>query len=171
MNYRLFFICFFILNASVININAQNVSPKKRIYGIVIKGGHVIDAKNNINEVMDIATEIASPSQKGQPVQEPKIALIAKNIDTALALQVVNAKGMYVSPGLIDLHTHVFYGHSKNDYLGNGSIAVIPDSYTFRTGVTTVVDAGGAGQFGRGRFVGGMCRQVLDELDQPERGS
>jgi dihydroorotase len=78
-------------------------------------------------------------------LQEPKIALIAKNIDTALALQVVNAKGMYVSPGLIDIHTHVFYGHSKSDYLSNGSIAVIPDSYTFRTGVTTVVDAGGAG--------------------------
>ncbi len=145
MNYRLFFICFFILNASVIDVNAQNVSPKKRIYGIVIKGGHVIDPKNNINEVMDIATEIAPPSIKGQPAVEPKIALIAKNIDTALALQVVNARGMYVSPGLIDIHTHVFYGHSKSDYLSNGSIAVIPDSYTFRTGVTTVVDAGGAG--------------------------
>ena len=113
MNYRLFFICFFILNASVIDVNAQNVSPKKRIYGIVIKGGHVIDPKNNINEVMDIATEIAPPSIKGQPAVEPKIALIAKNIDTALALQVVNAKGMYVSPGLIDIHTHVFYGIQK----------------------------------------------------------
>lgn len=143
--YRLFFICFLALMTSGFEAFSQSLAAKKRIYGIVIKGGHVIDPKNNINEVMDIATEIAPPTQKGQPVVEPKIALIAKNIDTTLALQVVNAKGMYVSPGLIDLHTHVFYGHSKNDYLGNGSIAVIPDSYTFRTGVTTVVDAGGAG--------------------------
>lgn len=48
-------------------------------------------------------------------------------------------------PGIIDVHTHVFYGPSRTDYLSNGSISVVPDNYTFRTGVTTVVDAGGAG--------------------------
>ena len=142
---KLFFICFIALIGSGIETYSQNFAAKKRIYGIVIKGGHLIDPKSNINEPMDIATEIATPSVMGQPAVEPRIALIAKNIDTALALQVVNAKGMYVTPGLIDIHTHVFYGHSKTDYLSNGSIAVLPDSYTFRTGVTTVVDAGGAG--------------------------
>ncbi len=145
IKYRFFFLSFLLLSVSGFEAYSQDPVSKKRIYGIVIKGGHVIDPKNNINEVMDIATEIASPSINGKLGAEPKIALIAKNIDTALALQVVNAKGMYVSPGLIDIHTHVFYGHSKTDYLSNGSIAVIPDSYTFRTGVTTVVDAGGAG--------------------------
>ncbi|HQS50716.1 MAG TPA: hypothetical protein PLN99_02375, partial [Daejeonella sp.] len=119
--YRLFFVCFLTLTVSGFEVYSQSLAAKKRIYGIVIKGGHVIDPKNNINEVMDIATEIAPPSIEGQPAVEPKIALIAKNIDTALALQVVNAKGMYVSPGLIDIHTHVFYGHSKSDYLSNGS--------------------------------------------------
>lgn len=142
---RKLFLLGILLIYSFCKLNAQSPSSPKRIYGIVIKGGHVIDPKNNINEKMDIAIEIAAPSAMGRPITEPKIALIAKNIDTALALQVVNAKGMYVTPGLIDIHTHVFYGHSKTDYLSNGSIAVLPDSYTFRTGVTTVVDAGGAG--------------------------
>jgi len=55
-------------------------------YSIVIKGGHVIDAKNNIDGVMDVA------------VQDGKIAKVDKNIDTSGALQIVDAKGMYVTP-------------------------------------------------------------------------
>ncbi len=102
-------------------------------YRIIIKGGHLIDAKNNIDEVMDIA------------VQDGKIARIAKNIDTTLAAQTVNARGMYVTPGLIDIHAHVFYGSEPDNYLSNGMVAVLPDQSTFRSGVTTVVDAGGAG--------------------------
>lgn len=102
-------------------------------YRIIIKGGHVIDAKNNINEVMDVA------------IQGGKIVRVAKNIDTLLALQIVNARGMYVTPGLIDLHAHVFYGFDPDSYLSGGTVAVLPDQSTFRSGVTTVVDAGGAG--------------------------
>lgn len=102
-------------------------------YRILIKGGHVIDAKNNINDVMDVA------------IQDGKIARVAKNIDTVLAQQVVNARGMFVTPGLIDLHTHVFYGFDPDSYLSGGTVAVLPDQSTFRSGVTTVVDAGGAG--------------------------
>jgi len=70
----------------------------QRPFRILIKGGHVIDPKNNINEKMDIA------------IQEGKIARVAKHIDTAQAVQVVDAAGMYVTPGLIDIHAHVFYG-------------------------------------------------------------
>ncbi|WP_276347008.1 amidohydrolase/deacetylase family metallohydrolase [Daejeonella sp. JGW-45] len=103
------------------------------VYRIVIKGGHVIDAKNNINELMDIA------------IQDGKIARVAKNIDTALAAQTVNARGMFVTPGLIDIHAHVFYGFEPDHYLSNGTVAVLPDQSTFKSGVTTVVDAGGAG--------------------------
>ncbi|MGV3686365.1 MAG: amidohydrolase/deacetylase family metallohydrolase [Daejeonella sp.] len=102
-------------------------------YRIVIKGGHVVDAKNNINELMDIA------------IQDGKIARVAKNIDTALAAQTVNARGMFVTPGLIDIHAHVFYGFEPDHYLSNGTVAVLPDQSTFKSGVTTVVDAGGAG--------------------------
>ncbi|WP_276361636.1 amidohydrolase/deacetylase family metallohydrolase [Daejeonella sp. H1SJ63] len=99
---------------------------------ILIKGGHVIDAKNNINEVMDIA------------IYEGKIAKVAKNIQSSSGMQIVNAKGLYVTPGLIDLHTHVFAGTENGSY-SNGSAALSPDGFTFRSGVTTVVDAGGAG--------------------------
>ncbi|GAB3265635.1 amidohydrolase/deacetylase family metallohydrolase [Larkinella harenae] len=102
-------------------------------YSIVIKGGQVIDPKNNINAVMDVA------------ISEGKIALVAKNIDARQAKQVVNAKGMYVTPGLIDLHGHVYFGTEPNHYLSNGLTAVVPDGFTFRVGVTTIVDAGGAG--------------------------
>lgn len=119
------FLLLLLLSASASSLLGQNQNSKQKIYGIVIKGGYVIDPKNNINELMDIVIQAASANQQGQLSLEPRIALIAKNIDTALAIQVVDAKGMYVTPGFIDIHTHVFYGPSKSDYLGNGSIADI----------------------------------------------
>ena len=102
-------------------------------YDIVIKGGHVVDAKNNIDAVMDVA------------IGHGKIIQVANNIDAKLATQVVDARGMYVTPGLIDLHAHVFFGTEPDHYLSNGMAAVVPDGFTFRVGVTTVADAGGAG--------------------------
>ncbi|HUX97175.1 MAG TPA: amidohydrolase/deacetylase family metallohydrolase [Bacteroidales bacterium] len=102
-------------------------------YNIVIKGGHVIDPKNNINELMDVA------------VKDGKIALLAKNIDPKEGIQVVDAKGMYVTPGLIDIHVHVYNGTKMDQQYMNGPNPVPPDGFTFRVGVTTVVDAGCAG--------------------------
>jgi dihydroorotase len=102
-------------------------------YDIVIKRGHVIDPKNNIDAVMDVA------------ITSGKIVKLATDIDIKQAAQVVNAKGLYVTPGLIDLHAHVFFGTEPDHYLSNGLVAVVPDGFTFRVGVTTVADAGGAG--------------------------
>jgi dihydroorotase len=102
-------------------------------YDIVIKGGHVIDPKNNIDAVMDVA------------ITAGKIVKLTNNIDTKQAAQIVDAKGLYVTPGLIDLHAHVFFGTEPDHYLSNGMVAVVPDGFTFRVGVTTVADAGGAG--------------------------
>ncbi len=102
-------------------------------YTIVIKGGHVIDPKNNIDEVMDVA------------IDSGKIKLVAKNVNPVGALQVVNAEGMYVTPGLIDIHTHDFWGTESNHQYENGNLAIQPDGFTFRNGVTTVVDAGSSG--------------------------
>lgn len=102
-------------------------------YDIVIKGGHVIDPKNSINSVMDIA------------IKDGKIALVATSIPAKDAVQVVAAKGLYVTPGIIDIHTHVFYGNHPDQYLMDATSAVVPDGFTFRNGVTTVVDAGSAG--------------------------
>ena len=108
------------------NVNAQS-------YSIVIKGGLVIDPKNGINEVMDIA------------IQDGKIASVAKNINATGAAQVINAKGLIVAPGLIDIHGHVFAGTQPDRYLSDGNGALMQDGYTFRVGVTTIVDCGGAG--------------------------
>jgi len=115
-------------------------------YAIVIKGGHVIDPKNGINEVMDIA------------VNDGKVVRVAKNIDASKSTQVVDAKGMYVTPGLIDPHVHVFYGTDPERAYGNGTMAIIPDGFTFRTGVTTVVDAGSSGW----RTFSDFKKQVID---------
>ena len=102
-------------------------------YNIVIKGGHVIDPKNNLNEPMDIA------------VKDGKIVLLARDIDPKEGIQVVDAKGMYVTPGLIDIHVHVYNGSEMDQQYMNGPNPVPPDGFTFRVGVTTVVDAGCAG--------------------------
>ena len=128
----------FLTIAFPVSIFAQHgpkAEPVKKAfsYAIVIKGGHVIDPKNNIDEISDIA------------IQDGKIALVAKNIDQNLAAQVVDAKGLYITPGLIDLHAHVFFGTQPDHYLSDGLVAVFPDPVTLRSGVTTVVDAGGPG--------------------------
>ena len=106
---------------------------RAQTYNIIIKGGYVIDPKNNINEVMDIA------------VKDGKIAMVAKNIDAKEGIQVVNAGGFYVTPGLIDMHVHVYQGTNLDQQYMNGPASVTPDGFTFRVGVTTVVDAGCAG--------------------------
>lgn len=109
------------------------VASHAQTYSILIKGGTVIDPKNNINQVMDVG------------IFEGKVKKVAKDIDPKEARQVVDAKGMYVTPGLIDIHGHVFFGTEPNHYLSNGLVALPPDGFTFRVGVTTIVDAGGAG--------------------------
>jgi dihydroorotase len=115
-------------------------------YKIIIKGGHVIDPKNNINEIMDIA------------IKDGKIMAVKKNIDSKEAIQVVNAKGLYVTPGLIDIHVHVFNGTKLDQQYSNGPLSVVPDGFTFRVGVTTVVDAGCAGW----RSFPDFKRQIID---------
>ena len=101
-------------------------------YDLVLQGGHVIDAKNNIDAVRDVA------------IRDGKIAAVAARIDPAQAFKVVNAAGLYVTPGLIDIHVHVYTGTGEpRSYAGDNSL--YPDGYTFRAGVTTVADAGCAG--------------------------
>lgn len=122
-----------LLFSLVIIFQIMNGLAHSQTYDIVIKGGHVIDPKNNIDEVIDIA------------VKDGKIVKIAKDIDISNATQKVNAKGLYVTPGLIDMHVHVFQGTNLDQEYMNGPSSVVPDGFTFRVGVTTVVDAGCAG--------------------------
>lgn len=102
-------------------------------FDVVIKGGHVIDPKNNIDELMDIA------------INDGVISRVAKNIDAQEGTQIVDAKGLVVTPGLIDIHGHNFFGTQPNRAYSNGFSALPPDGFTFRVGVTTIVDVGGAG--------------------------
>jgi dihydroorotase len=115
-------------------------------YSTIIKGGHVIDPKNNIDGIMDIA------------INDGKIALVALNIDAKEGKQVISAKDMYVTPGLIDMHVHVFYGTRYGKALMNGQSSVGPDEFSFRAGVTTFVDAGSSGWRGFEDFK----RQTID---------
>ncbi|HXU81415.1 MAG TPA: amidohydrolase/deacetylase family metallohydrolase [Polyangia bacterium] len=102
-------------------------------YQLLIKGGHVIDARNGIDGPRDVA------------IQDGKIAAVAADIKATDAKLVVPAKGLYVVPGLVDIHAHVFHGVDPEGGYSNGQRALPPDGFTFRAGVTTVVDAGGSG--------------------------
>lgn len=98
---------------------------------ILLKDGHVIDPANNIDAVMDVA------------ISGSRIIKVAPGIPETGARKVLDVKGMYVVPGLIDIHTHVFVG--PNQGFANGFSCVSPDDVTFKSGVTTVVDAGTSG--------------------------
>lgn len=101
-------------------------------YDLLLEGGHVIDAKNNISAVRDVA------------IRDGRIAAVAEHIDPAEAFKTVDARGLYVAPGLVDIHAHVYAGTGeRGSYAGDYSI--YPDGFTFRVGVTTVVDAGCSG--------------------------
>jgi dihydroorotase len=101
-------------------------------YDLLLQGGHVIDAKNTIDAVMDVA------------IKDGRIVRLGKGLSARDAIKTIDLKGLYVAPGLIDLHVHVYNGTGeKGSYAGD--LSVPPDGFTFRTGVTTVVDAGCSG--------------------------
>ena len=100
---------------------------------LLIRGGRVIDPRNEINAVLDVG------------IADGKVVEVVEQIQESRAKTVVDASGLIVTPGLIDLHAHVFFGTEPNAYLSNSFTAVPPDGFTFRVGVTTVVDTGGAG--------------------------
>ncbi len=92
-------------------------------YDLLLKGGHVIDPANGIDEERDVA------------VRDAKIAEVDADIPESKASQTVDVSGLYVTPGLIDIHTHHF----------GRFVEITPDVYGLPNGVTTVVDAGTSG--------------------------
>lgn len=117
---------------TLILFGAGCLFAQQQQYDLLLQGGHVIDAKNNIDAVRDVA------------IRDGKVAAVAQRIDPAQAFKVVNVNGLYVTPGLIDIHVHVYAGTGEpRSYAGDNSL--YPDGYTFRVGVTTVADAGCSG--------------------------
>src|SRR5215470_4899222 len=94
---------------------------------LLIKGGTVVDPSQNLHAPLDVA------------VKDGKIAQVAPDIRADGSLNVISAKGRIVTPGLIDVHVHVFEGV--------GPTGVNADQYCLGRGVTTAVDAGSAGYF------------------------
>lgn len=101
-------------------------------YDFLIRGGRVIDPKNGVDGVRDVA------------IKDGKIAAVQAQIPAARAMKAVDATGFVVTPGLIDIHVHVFPGEKLRDYAG-GDWSVYPDGFTLRSCVTTVTDAGTSG--------------------------
>jgi dihydroorotase len=97
-------------------------------FDLLLKGGHVVDAKNAIDKVVDVA------------IKDGVIAKVDTNIPADSAVKTLVLKDQYVTPGLIDIHTHSWV--DQPHMLEHG---VFPDDFTFRNGITTVVDAGSSG--------------------------
>ena len=118
-------ILFVVFLGTINNSHAQEID-------LLLKGGHLIDPKNSIDSKMDVA------------ISDGLINRVAPSIPSYLAKKVIDVSGMYISPGLIDIHVHAFWG-TNGDYWNDGPNAVAPDGFTFRSGVTTIVDPGSMG--------------------------
>ena len=108
---------------------AMNGFAQAPVYDLILENGHVLDDKNRVDAVMDVA------------IKNGKIARVAEHIPANSAIKTIDVKGLYVTPGLIDVHVHVYNGTGEKDF----DFTVPPDGFTFRVGVTTVVDAGCSG--------------------------
>ena len=107
-------------------------------YDLLLKGGHVIDPANHIDEVRDVA------------IFQGKIAAVEKNIPVDQAGKVVDVSKLYVTPGLIDIHYHVGHGGAPLNWFApdarvHAPPLGIPADFALQSGVTTIVDAGTSG--------------------------
>lgn len=100
-------------------------------FDLILRGGHVIDPSQNIDAVMDVA------------FTDGKVAKVGKNLKATATTDVRDVSGYIVSPGLIDLHTHVYWGGT--------SLGIDAEEFCRLSGVTTAVDTGSAGP---GNFAG-----------------
>ncbi len=96
-------------------------------YDILIAGGQVVDPGAGLSGQLDVA------------ISGDRVVAVGANIDRAQAKEVIDASGLIVTPGLVDLHTHIYWGVT---YWG-----IEADPVAARTGVTTWLDVGSAGAY------------------------
>ena len=119
-------------------MNEANAPPP---FDLLLKGGHVIDPKRAISQRMDLA------------VAGGRVASVDKDIPSSQAQRTVDASGLYVTPGLIDIHVHVYPSHCN--------LGLVADGHSFSSGVTTMVDAGTMG----GANFADFKRRVIDQSE------
>lgn len=115
-----------------------------RPFDLLLRGGRVIDPKNGIDGLRDLA------------IAGKTLAAVERHIDPALAVQVVDVSDHIVTPGIIDMHAHVY--HTRAPEGDPEGLSVVADAHAFRSGVTTIVDAGTAGA----RHLRHFKRTVID---------
>jgi dihydroorotase len=99
---------------------------------LVLQGGVLLDPKNGVHQSLDVA------------VQNGRVLEVGEGLAGRLPFRVIDVGGLLVTPALMDLHTHLFATLGLRDAWA-GDESVLPDGFSFRTGVTTMVDAGSAG--------------------------
>ena len=137
----------FVIVVGVANAQVPNTQTPK--YDLLLKKGHVIDPANGLDGQMDVAVAVG------------RIAAVQKDIPVDQAAKVVDVSGLYVTPGLIDIHYHIGHGGAPLNWFAedstNHEVAPttgppeqlaplgIPADLALQSGVTTIVDAGTAG--------------------------
>ena len=132
----------------------STASAQQPKYDLLLKGGRVIDPANGLDAKMDVAVSLG------------RIAAVQKDIPASEAGKVVDVSGLYVTPGLIDLHYHIGHGGAPLNWFAQDSgdhevlsptaftlpdprsVLVpygVPADLALQSGVTTIVDAGSAG--------------------------
>ncbi len=106
--------------------------PNPLPYDLLLRGGHLLDDKNHIDSNRDLG------------IKDGKVVAVGENLNSKDALKTIDVKGLFVAPGLIDLHVHVYAGTGERGSYA-GDLSLYPDGFTLRNGVTTVVDAGSSG--------------------------
>ena len=116
-------------------------------FDLLLADGHVIDPANGVDERRDIA------------IQNGRIAAVDDSIPPESARRTIDASGLYVTPGLVDIHVHL-YATAGNEGAWGGDNSVLPDGFSFRSGTTTMVDTGSAGW----RNLANFRERVLDRF-------